>query len=261
MHRFYAPPEARAGECITLSAAESHHATRVLRLTRDSRVLVLDGIGSEWRCRVMEADHQATTLSVLEGHKIPRSTPLTTLFQGVTKGKSMEWIVQKATELGAFCIMPVLAERTVVRLDSARVESWRVKWRTAAIEAMKQCGAVWLPEIGTPGRVSEAAESARAECNLLASLQADARHPRTCLESFGLTHGRWPGSVGMWVGPEGDFTASERERIRAIGAWPVTLGALVLRSETAALYGLSVLRYEFQARDGKAGAAAVAGEV
>ncbi|MCL4179136.1 MAG: RNA methyltransferase, partial [Verrucomicrobia bacterium] len=165
--------------------------------------------------------------------------------QAVLKGRAMEWLVQKATELGVARIVPITAERTVSQLDSGGAVGRREKWRAIAVEGIKQCGSVWLPEIALPMTVSEHLERReRSDLVLVASLQPDARHPRRCLESFVSARGRFPESVSVWIGPEGDFTRVELGRIVETGAWPVTLGRSVLRSETAALYLISVLQYE-----------------
>jgi 16S rRNA (uracil1498-N3)-methyltransferase len=114
-----------------------------------------------------------------------------------------------------------------------------------AVEAIKQCGAAWLPKIEAP--VTPAQFLARKEIfdlSLIGSLQKERRHPRECLQEFQAKHGQLPQSVGVWIGPEGDFTLEELDAIQAAGALPVSLGRLVLRVETAAIYCLSILNYE-----------------
>jgi 16S rRNA (uracil1498-N3)-methyltransferase len=171
-----------------------------------------------------------------------------TLLQAVPKGKIFESIIQKATELGAARIVPLLSERVTLRLDDESHASRREKWQLVAIEAIKQCGSPWLPKVELP--VSPAEFLARAErapeLSLIASLQPQSRHPREYFDAFRARHGRAPASVCVWVGPEGDFTPLEISAIESGGALPITLGRLVLRSETAATYCLSVLNYELQ---------------
>jgi RsmE family RNA methyltransferase len=121
------------------------------------------------------------------------------------------------------------------------------KWEATAIESIKQCGSAWLPRIEPP--LTPQAFLARNEKNeltLIASLQGDSRHPRDRFNSFLKEHQFLPESVFVWIGPEGDFTPAEINAIRAAGALPITLGPLVLRSETAAIYCLSVINYELQ---------------
>ena len=119
------------------------------------------------------------------------------------------------------------------------------------MEALKQCGSAWLPRVEAP--LTPQAFVARGEkfdLALIASLQSDARHPREYFNEFRLERKRPPISVCIWVGPEGDFTQAEVNAVRAAGALPVTLGQLVLRSDTAAIYCLSVIHYELQSPRG-----------
>jgi 16S rRNA (uracil1498-N3)-methyltransferase len=160
----------------------------------------------------------------------------------------METIVQKATELGAWRIVPILAERTVAHIDKENTETKVEKWNWIAIDSIKQCGSAWIPHISEP--ISPAqylANPEKAELTLIATLQPDAKHPRIFLNDFLHEHGLKPKTASVWVGPEGDFTPAEIHAIRAAGALPISLGQLILRSETAAFYCLSVLNYELQA--------------
>jgi 16S rRNA (uracil1498-N3)-methyltransferase len=116
------------------------------------------------------------------------------------------------------------------------------------VEAIKQCGSPWLPQIDPPQLPQKfLSSSERFELSLVASLQSDAHHPREYFQSFISERQRLPKSVCVWVGPEGDFTPAEMNAIRQAGTLPITLGQLILRSETAAIYCLSVLNYELQA--------------
>src|SRR5204863_3917624 len=112
-----------------------------------------------------------------------------------------------------------------------------VKWQLIAVESIKQCGSPWLPQIDPPVTHQQfLARKEKFDLALLASLQPDAAHPRAYFETFQRDHNRLPESICVWVGPEGDFSPTELEAIRATGALPITLGPNVLRSETAALY-------------------------
>lgn len=119
------------------------------------------------------------------------------------------------------------------------------KWRQTAIEAIKQCGQAWLPEVGAPVTLRALlAGGAKYELGVVGSLQGDGRQAGFYFEEFRSQHQRPPKSVCVWVGPEGDFAPWELDMIRAAGARPITMGPLVLRSETAALYALSVVNHE-----------------
>jgi 16S rRNA (uracil1498-N3)-methyltransferase len=173
-----------------------------------------------------------------------------TLAQAIPKGKNMDLIVQKATELGVSKIIPLLSERTVVHLDDDDLRRKREKWKQVVIEAAKQSGQDWLPEVAGPITPKQFfAEFDRYELPLVASLEQDARSFRNVLASFREQHGRRPASALILVGPEGDFTPAETSLAKRAGCFPVTLGPIVLRTETAAIYSLSVLAYELQGQE------------
>jgi len=275
MHRFYLPPEHCAGAALRLDGREAHHALHVLRLKRGELVTVLDGVGNEFLCAVETSSRHAVTLSMSLKNFTPPLPCSITLLQAVPKGKIIESIIQKAVELGARRIVPLLTERVVTHLDDEDAGNKRDKWQQVAIEAIKQCGAAWLPKIEAPmtidqflaphcsggrqtagfvrenekcGSLPKAATATHFELALVGSLQKERRHPRKCFQEFQTKHGRLPQSVGVWIGPEGDFTPEELKAIEAGGALPVSLGRLVLRVETAAIYCLSILNYELNSR-------------
>ena len=245
MHRFYLPPTAVQGDSLRLDGREAHHALHVLRLKRGELVTVLDGVGSEFLCAVENSSRTAITLSVSLKNFVPPPPCSITLLQAVPKGKIIESIIQKAVELGARGVVPLLTGHVLTRLDGRGAADKRAKWQQVAIEAIKQCGAAWLPEIETPTTLEEfLGRGQKFDLSLVGSLQKERHHPRECLNGFRAEHGRLPQTVGVWIGPEGDFTAEELKNIQASGALPISLGRLVLRVETAAIYCLSILHYE-----------------
>jgi 16S rRNA (uracil1498-N3)-methyltransferase len=245
MHRFYLPPEHCAGETLRLDGREAHHALHVLRLKHGELVAVMDGIGNEFMCTVKDAGRNTVTLSVSLKNFVPAPPCSVTLLVGVPKGKIIESIIQKAVELGARRIVPILSERVVTQLDDEDAENKRDKWQNVAIEAIKQCGAAWLPKVETPETIEQfLARKEKFDLSLVGSLQKERRQPREVFREFETKHGRLPQSVGVWVGPEGDFTLDELKMIQDSGSQPISLGRLVLRVETAAIYCLSILNYE-----------------
>jgi 16S rRNA (uracil1498-N3)-methyltransferase len=244
MHRFYLPPPLCQGDRLGLSGPEAHHALHVLRLAAGDPVTVLDGAGGVLDCEVAATGRRAVTLAVRRREQQPRPELAVTLFQAVAKTRAMEWIVQKATELGVRRLTPVLTERSVPRFAAGEAEHKAARWREIAVEALKQCGTPWLPEILAPAPLAATLEAGRAfELALVAALAPGAGPPRRMLEEFRARH-PGPAEIAVWIGPEGDFTAAELEAIRGTGARPVTLGSRVLRCDTAAVYCLSVLNYE-----------------
>jgi len=248
LHRFYLPPAHCQGPELILADEEAHHALQVLRMIPGQRVAVLDGQGHEYHCEVRATDKHNVILRLLQRNSIPPLPYEVTLLQAVPKGKTMDSIIQKATELGAYRVVPLLSERITLRLEEETASTRTAKWRTTAIQALKQCGSAWLTRVETPITIRDClGGNERFDLSLLASLQPDSRHPRERFQAFLAEHHRLPRSLGVWVGPEGDFTPAEMHAITANGALPISLGQLILRSETAAIYSLSVVNYELQA--------------
>jgi 16S rRNA (uracil1498-N3)-methyltransferase len=271
MHRFYLPPERCAGNTLRLDGREAHHALHVLRIKHGGQAVVLDGEGHEFFCEVENSSRDVVELRVTKRNFIPPLPCQMTLLQALPRGKIIESIIQKAVELGAHRIVPLLTEHVVAQLDDESAEHKREKWQQVAIEAIKQCGAAWLSKIETPttiekflaphrgsgrqtagaveedkkfGSLLKAATPTHFELSLVGSLQTERRHPGECFREFEAKQGRLPKTVGVWIGPEGDFTPGELKAIEAAGAQPISLGRLVLRVETAAIYCLSILNYE-----------------
>lgn len=254
MHRFYLPPEQCAEPALHLGGREAHHGLNVLRLRRGESVVVLDGSGHEYTCEVSDVAKGGVQLAVREKKFIPPNPWRITLVQAIPKGKVFDSIVQKAAELGAYSVVPLLTERVVIQLDEERSDHKVSHWRTTAVEAIKQCGSAWLSRVEAPVSLKDFAAKAQPfDLALIASLQPGSRHPRDWFQEFQTNQGRVPQSLVVWVGPEGDFTPEEVATIEATGARPITLGRWVLRSETAAVYCLSVLNYELQMLTANAG--------
>jgi len=255
MHRFYLPPERYRGPVLNLEGREAHHALHVLRLERGELVTVLDGAGGACLCEAQEVQKDSVALAVREKKFTPAPPCPITLLVAVPKGKIIEDIIQKAVELGVQRVVPLLTARVVVQLDAAGAAAKRDKWQQVAVEAIKQCGAPWLPPVETPQTIEAYLERGeKIELPLVGSLQTERRHPREWILEFEKQHARRPASASVWIGPEGDFTLAELQAIEAAGAKPITLGELTLRVETAAIYCLSFLNYEL--RGGPAGAPA-----
>lgn len=243
MHRFYLPPD--RWESALLDPTESHHCSTVLRSAPGDRITVFDGTGREASATILAAGSSGVSLKLgPTGQTLPPPCRIT-LGQAVPKGKNMDLIVQKAVELGAARIAPILSDRTIVQLESDEAEKKRAKWRDVALEACKQCGQNHLPIVSAPVAPKTFFESGEpSEFLCIASLQPDARPLKSLLASFRETHARLPRSATVLVGPEGDFTPAELSLAKSHGYLPVTLGPIILRTETAAIYCLSVLAHE-----------------
>ena len=244
MHRFYLAPEHWRDDSLALTGAEAHHARNVLRLEGGDKVVLFDGRGRELTAEIISSSPELA-LRKLHEAKTPLLSCQITLGQAIPKGKNMDLIVQKAVEIGAAEIAPILSDRTVVRLDEESAAPKQAKWQTVAIEAAKQCGQNWLPRVHVPQTMAQFFQQPhRFDLQLIGSLQSDAVHLKKILAEYSAEHGDRPTSVLMLVGPEGDFTPAELSLARSHGCRPITLGPIVLRVETASIYCLSVLSYE-----------------
>lgn len=248
-HRFYISPDHWQAEDLRLEGEEAHHCTQVVRCRPGDRVTVFDGAGTEANAEILSATDRVVTLRSLG---VSRSSPLKSrivLGQGMPKGKNMDLIVQKAVELGASALVPLLSDRTVVRLDADEAAKRQEKWQRTALEACKQCGRNLVPQVAAPQTVGKAlaslGRSAAGELRLIAAISPETLPLKELLaEHREANGGEGPRQVQVWIGPEGDFTPAELSQAVSAGFRPLSLGPIVLRSETAALYALSVLGHE-----------------
>ena len=257
--RVYSTSTETAPTTLKLTPDESHHLVVVNRARRGDPVIAFDGRGTEWSCELTTDSKNAAILTVRDTHRAPPLAHAITLAQSIPKGTGFDDIVRKATEIGAARIIPIVSERTQVHLDGDRQDKKIEKWRTAALEAAKQCGNPWLPEIAPIQTLAAFLSSSAAhpetsdsdyDLKLVASLHPGAKPLKTL---FAETRAALPPSGQsptaplriLWlIGPEGDFSPAEIESALRSGFLPATLGPLVLRCETAATYALSVTAHE-----------------
>ncbi len=241
---YHVPAEADPLE-IHLGTEESHHLIAVNRCGRGDPVVVFDGRGHEWLTECTDASKGGALLRVKVARPAAPRPHDITLAQALPKGSAMDDIIRQATEIGAARIVPLLSERTQVHLDAERQDKKIEKWRVAAIEAAKQCGNPWLPEIAPIERFDAFVAAAKGhDLKLVASLHGGATTLKHALAHH-RAHAGGPPRHAVWlVGPEGDFSPTEMTTAITAGFQPITLGPLVLRSDTAACYALSILSYE-----------------
>jgi len=243
-------PEARVeGGRVSLDARESHHLVRVLRAREGAEVELLDGRGKRIIGRLAAVDAGAAVVDVVRTEQVEAPRPALTLLQALPKGKTTDLILRMATEVGAARIVPVFTEHGEMRVKGERLASKMEKWRTTMIESCKQCGLPFLPQLLEPVALRErlAELSARGDSlALVGSLEAGSR-PLAQVLSEGSER---PGEVVVAVGPEGDFSPAEYGWLRESGFQPVRLGANVLRTETAAVYLMSVVDQLLRVRAG-----------
>lgn len=229
MVRFFLEPE-QWRDGAELSGDEARHCARVMRLQPGDRIEVFDGLGRGAGAVIRTVARDSVGLELEETVFEPSPSVGLRLSQSILKGKAMEWVIQKAVELGVTEIRPLRSARVIGKPGDDRAD----KWRRIALEACKQCGR-WrvptiLPVLGMDELLAEGGVRARA----MGALRPGSVPLRRWLEeSAGAT------DYDFLVGPEGDFTDEEASRAVAAGYRPCSLGPQVLRSETAALFGLS----------------------
>lgn len=221
---------------------ESRHIVRVLRCGAGDRLIIFDGRGREGEAEVSAIRHGVPILSKVWSRNAPSPGVRLVLVQAVIKAARMDYLVEKATELGVASIIPVMTERVVVRVAREDAVKRVERWRRICISAAAQCGTAWVPGVQNVTPYAGVFESLKGTPCLVGCLDEGTGTLRSAVAS--LRAGR-PKQVALVIGPEGDLTPGEIELARSRGAVPVSFGGLVLRSETAAIFGLSALAYEF----------------
>lgn len=249
--RFYAPPAAFAADekSVTLSAEETRHARDVLRLQAGEEVFVFDGAGREFRCAVQSISRNSTSLSLIEevASVRPESPLDLTLAIALLKGEKFELVIQKTTELGVKRIVPLDTERADVRLRDRDNSQKRVaRWQRIALEAAKQTGRAFVPEIAEPATFNSLMLSKVEEGTLSgnAKLMFSEREGASLLEATTILPAP-PARIIAIVGPEGGWSDNEIETARTAGWRIVTLGGRVLRAETAGIAVVTLLQHRF----------------
>lgn len=250
LSRFYIPREHWKLDSLALAGDEARHCREVMRHGVGDKLVVFNGHGSEAMATVRHLDKDRVGLETHSVSKARRPRVGLTLAQAAIKGKNMELVLQKATELGAARVVPLLSARSVFKLDPKdRVKKF-AKWNRVLVEACKQSGQNWLPQLTELQTIETFFKRPPEEDLLLiASLHAEARSLPSIVREFREIQKKPPSSALVLIGPEGDFTPAESATAQRQGCLPWTLGPIVLRSETAALYALSVLGYELGHRD------------
>ena len=243
-HRFYIPSAAWNLESLSLTEEEAHHCLDVMRCREGDRIVAFNGVGTEAEAEIVGSAKGSVILKAKLVSETPRPPAIITLGQAVPKGKNMDLIIQKATELGVSCIVPLLSERTIVQLDGEDLGKKQQKWQRVAIEACKQCGQNWVPDVQAPMKIETFAKQSKDPLKLIAAISNEARSLKSILAAREQENSPRPASASLMIGPEGDFTPAEVSQALSFGFAPLSLGPIILRSETAAIYALSITGYE-----------------
>jgi 16S rRNA (uracil1498-N3)-methyltransferase len=242
--RVYLDTELQTGSSIELARDSASHLAKVLRARAGDELILFNGQGGEFSAVIEAVRGSRVTVGVGAARHSDRESPLRiTLIQCVPRGDRMDFVVQKATELGVARIAPVLSQRSVVRLDSSQTASKRLHWQAVAVSACEQCGRNRLPQL----------DAAQPLLTYLGSLEPVAPHTlRWVLEPDDESQHPPDGQSGIAVnavefaiGPEGGFEPQELEAFELCGFTRIGLGPRVLRTETAAIAGIVMLQTRF----------------
>jgi 16S rRNA (uracil1498-N3)-methyltransferase len=234
--RIYVPHPLTPGREIDLPQQAGEHIVRVLRLERGDPLRLFNGDGREYIGEIAAIAKRAVSARVLEATNAPEreSALRITLGQGIARGEKMDWILQKATELGVARIVPLVAERTEVKLDAERAERRLAHWEAVLASACEQCGRNRLPELARPMKLADWAASLGDEAGLRLALDphGDA-NARDVVPSMHVT---------LVVGPEGGLSAQDLAALAQAGFRGLRLGPRILRTETAGLAAMAALQ-------------------
>ncbi len=226
---------------IDLGEAESKHLSGVMRVKEGDRIELLDGEGRTGEGEVVEPHRKRTIVRLISHARSAPIEPRRILVQALVREQKMDWLIQKAVELGVHEIWPLQTERAVVQIRAGEAAKKTARWQAIALAACKQSGNPWMPRIApvrTLGEALGAWPKEGAAC--FGALQPGA----VALPDFlGPLRRNGCSRVAMFIGPEGDFSPGEAEQLTGAGVQPVTFGPIVLRVETAAIFVLSSVQY------------------
>lgn len=240
LSRFHVPAAAWATPNLILREDEAQHCSRVMRKEAGDQIEVFDGEGRVAACEIIKVTKSEVQARVISEERTAAFSTAIHLVPALIKGEAFEWMLEKAVELGAASVQPVMTERAVVHLDGAQAEKKLVKWRRHMIESAKQCHTPFVPRLEAPRAFANAVPGLEADLKLIPALSEQSRTLKQVLPV------ERPKSVVVLIGPEGDFTAAEEELAQRAGFLPITLGPLVLRAETASIATLAILGHELR---------------
>lgn len=227
---FYAPPENRVGDIIALPTSEGHHAVSVMRMREGERVIVVDGCGMAVRGEITKASKNRVEIKAhADIRNFGEPSVRLTLAAGLSVGEKFDTVVEKGTELGVKRFVPIISEKSKVKLsEPSKAAARRTRLEKVALAAMKQCRRSYRPEIATPLTLRQFLDETDREDMNLAFLPIESAKP---LEAIPLDHHL--SRVSLLVGPESGFSDIEIEYIERAGFAAVSLGPRILRTETA----------------------------
>ncbi|WP_445372461.1 16S rRNA (uracil(1498)-N(3))-methyltransferase [Methylomonas sp. HW2-6] len=231
--RLYVDLALNVGRHIELNDAAGHYLRTVLRLKQDQEIVLFNGRGGEYRCRLEEVSRKRVSVAVEQFIDRSVESPLAiNLGLGISRGDRMDWALQKAVELGVASLTPLISERCVIKFDDDKKQQRQQHWQSIIQHAAEQSGRTHLPELNPPLALADWVDG---QCGLKLFLDPYAKQVFSELN---------PGGEGVTLmsGPEGGFSDQEREYAKAAGFIPVRMGGRILRTETAVLAALAAVQ-------------------
>ena len=243
MARVFVPHTQITSGQAYITGAEMQHIDRVLRLAAGDEVTILDGLGGVFLARISGKNKDTVFCDIIEVGLPDNEPPVNiTLVQGLPKADKMELVVQKGTELGLACLIPLQCHRSIVKLDAKKAAQRQERWQRIAMEAAKQCRRAKYPLVDKVMNWEEVLNSLPKQALALLPWEEEAGRGIKSLRGYCDVP---PTEIYVFIGPEGGFTEAEVLRTQEYGVIPVSLGPRILRTETAGLAVLSMLMYEF----------------
>ena len=240
MPRFYVPQPQILNGVLKVEGSEVKHIRKVLRLKAGDQVIIFDGLGKEYAGIIVEEESSSVMIKIQNIFFSKKDSPLeVTLAQSLLKGEKMDFLIQKATELGVKEIIPFFSSRSVPLLEKSRRLKRLHRWERIAIEASKQCGRGVVPKIESLQDYSEMLQTASPDTLRLILWEREGIKLKEILDRL-----EEKTKIFFIIGPEGGFSQEEVGEAKKVGFIPVTLGTRILRAETVSLCLLSILQYE-----------------
>ena len=241
MHRFFVSPE-DINDRIVLSGENANHASSVLRIKSGEKIVICDGLMMDYICEVQSVAKTQVAALVINKHKNTAETGLKiTVYQGLPKGDKLEQVVQKAVELGAYAIVPMVCQRSVAKADNFAAKQPRLQKISEA--AAKQSHRGIIPNVGMSKTIQQAIDDTIGVTALAMHTGSDAINSAKYLRSINLGANL---DYALFIGPEGGFANEEIGAFKERGIPLISLGGSVLRTETAAVVAIANIQYEYQ---------------
>jgi 16S rRNA (uracil1498-N3)-methyltransferase len=241
MNRFYHSKPLSINQAVILDDFSGHHALKVLRVRLNDDLVLFNGDGYDYKGRVTEINKKEIEITILTSAKKNRESPLKIcLIQSLSSNEKMDWIIQKATELGAYEIQPIFSERSIIKISQDRIIKKLAHWKQVSISACEQCYRTEVPQIHQPKKFMDYLNNTSFEDNALRLILAPSARINANIFPT-----KEPNKVYVLIGPEGGFDKKEIQLANSLNFEAINLGPRILRTETAPLSILSILQYKY----------------